>query len=368
MEAILKRYLMILALLLGKVQAAEIEVTLDDPPAAGTLICLLYNSPNTFGDLREPYRTEPFEVAPENKYRIADIPAGTYALVVFLDENANGFLDKNFIGIPREPIAFSQRYRPKGPPSYQRAQFSLSADETRIEAMTLEQVLGDVGRIGVGLGVVGRSSPYRDYSGVVAQPIPAITYIGERFQILGPSIGVGLVGSGKTRLAGTLSYRIGVYDEEDSPYLTGMGDRRDTAMLGLALQAELWGGLESGIGYQHDVLDQIGGGSARLSLGKTFQWGIARITPSAALNWLSASLSNYDYGVTAEQTRPDRPAYETGDSWSPEIGLGAFLEVTRSWLIIGNLGAEFLDSSVRSSPIVSEDYVLKGFFAVNYVF
>lgn len=360
--------LLVVACFCGQAQAGEIEVQLAEPPASGTVIFLLYNSANTFGDLREAYRQESFDVAPENQYRLVDVPNGTYALVVFLDDNQNGFLDKNFIGIPREPIAFSNGYRPKGPPSFRRAEFTLSTETPHTEIMALEQVLGKRGRIGVGLGVVGRSSPYRDYSGVVAQPIPAITYIGERFQILGPGLGVGLAGSGKTRLAATLSYRIGVYDEEDSAYLTGMGDRRDTALLGLGLQAELWGGLEGGLGYQHDVLNQIGGGTARLSLGKTFQWGFARITPKVGLNWLSATMSNYDYGVSEEQARPGRPAYDTGDTWSPEIGLGAFLEITRNWLLIGSLGAEFLDSNVRSSPIVSEDTVLKGFFAVNYVF
>lgn len=357
-----------LAFLIGPTYGATIEVQFDEPPTAGTVVCLLYNSANTFGDLRESYRQESFSITEENQYRLIDVPAGTYALVVFLDDNSNGFLDKNFIGIPREPIAFSNRYRPKGPPSYQRAQFTLSADETRIEAMALERVLGERGRIGVGLGVVGRSSPYRDYDGVVTQPIPAITYIGERFQILGPRVGVGLLGSGKTRVAGTLSYRIGVYEEDDSPYLAGMGDRRDTAMLGLGLQAELWGGLEAGLGYEHDILDQIGGGNAQLTLGKTFQWGVARLAPNVGLNWLSSKMSNYDYGVSQAQARPGRPAYEPGASWSPEIGLGAFMEVTRNWLIIGNLGAEFLERDIRRSPIVSEDYVLKGFFAVNYVF
>jgi MipA family protein len=357
-----------LLVLINSIHGATIEVQLDEPPTTGTVVCLLYNSANTFGDLRESYRQESFAVTSENHYRLADVPAGTYAMVAFLDDNSNGFLDKNFIGIPREPIAFSNRYRPKGPPSYQRAQFTLTADETRIEAMALERVLGKRGRIGVGLGVVGRSSPYRDYSGVVAQPIPAITYIGERFQILGPRVGVGLLGSGKTRLAATLSYRIGVYEESDGSYLTGMGDRRDTAMLGLGLQAELWGGLEAGLGYEHDVLDQIGGGSAQLSLGKTFQWGVARLAPNVGLNWLSSKMSNYDYGVSQAQARPGRPVYEPGASWSPEIGLGTSWEVTRNWLIIGSLGAEFLESDIRQSPIVSQDYVLKGFFAVNYVF
>ena len=357
-----------LALLIGPAYGATVEVQFDEPPTASTVVCLLYNSANTFGDLRESYRQESFSITEENQYRLTDVPAGTYALVVFLDDNNNGFLDKNFIGIPREPIAFSNRYRPKGPPSYQRAQFTLRAEDTRIEAMALERVLGERGRIGVGVGVVGRSSPYRDYSGVVAQPIPAITYIGERFQILGPRVGVGLLGSGKTRLAGTLSYRIGVYEEDDSPYLAGMGDRRDTAMLGLGLQAELWGGLEAGLGYEHDILDQIGGGSAQLTLGKTFQWGVARLTPNVGLNWLSSKMSNYNYGVSQAQARPGRPAYEPGASWSPEIGLGALVEVTRNWLIIGSLGMELLERDIRQSPIVSEDYVLKGFLAVNYVF
>jgi len=358
----------VLVLLINSMHGATIDVQFDEPPTAGKIICLLYSSANAFGDLRESYRQESFAVTSENHYRLADVPAGTYALVAFLDDNSNGLLDKNFVGIPREPIAFSNRYRPKGPPSYQRAQFTLSADETRIETMALEGVLGERGRIGVGLGVVGRSSPYRGYSGVVAQPIPAITYIGERFQILGPRVGVGVLGSGKTRLATTLSYRMGAYEEGDSPYLTGMGDRRGTAMLGLDLQAKLWGGLEAGLSYEHDVLDQIGGGSAQLALGKTFQWGMARLTPNVGLNWLSSKMSNYDYGVSQAQARPGRPAYEPGASWSPEIGLGAFVEVTRSWLIIGSLGAEFLERDIRQSPIVSEDYVLKGFFALNYVF
>ena len=103
-------------------------------------------------------------------------------------------------------------------------------------------------------------------------------------------------------------------------------------------------------------------------MGKTFQWGVARLTPNVGLNWLSSKMSNYDYGVSQAQAKPGRPAYESGASWSPEIGLGALVDVTPSWLIIGSLGAEFLESDIRQSPIVSEDYVLKGFFAVNYVF
>jgi outer membrane scaffolding protein for murein synthesis (MipA/OmpV family) len=48
--------------------------------------------------------------------------------------------------------------------------------------------------------------------------------------------------------------------------------------------------------------------------------------------------------------------------------MGVFIEITRDWLVIINLAAESLSSEVTASPIVSEDYVIKGFAAVNYVF
>jgi uncharacterized protein (DUF2141 family) len=38
---------------------------------------------------------------------IAGMPAGTYAAQVYFDENDNDDLDRNFIGIPREGVGFS---------------------------------------------------------------------------------------------------------------------------------------------------------------------------------------------------------------------------------------------------------------------
>ena len=40
-----------------------------------------------------------------------DIPPGTYAIAVFHDENANGKLDKNFLGIPCEGYGASNNVR-----------------------------------------------------------------------------------------------------------------------------------------------------------------------------------------------------------------------------------------------------------------
>ena len=49
------------------------------------------------------------EVAKYRRYEDGVELPGEYALMVHHDENSNGGLDKNFIGIPREPGRFRQR-------------------------------------------------------------------------------------------------------------------------------------------------------------------------------------------------------------------------------------------------------------------
>jgi len=55
------------------------------------------------------------------------VPHGTYAISVFHDENGNGQLDSNFLGIPKEPLGSSNNAKGRmGPPKWQDAKFPLS--------------------------------------------------------------------------------------------------------------------------------------------------------------------------------------------------------------------------------------------------
>lgn len=54
------------------------------------------------------------------------IPAGKYAISVFLDENDNGDLDTNLVGMPREKYGFSNNVLPAmRPASYEEAAFEV---------------------------------------------------------------------------------------------------------------------------------------------------------------------------------------------------------------------------------------------------
>ncbi|MDC6383799.1 DUF2141 domain-containing protein [Flagellimonas taeanensis] len=60
---------------------------------------------------------------------IEDLPAGEYALAVFHDENGNGKLDTNWLGIPKEKVAFSNaKMKTFGPPKYKECAFKVTAD------------------------------------------------------------------------------------------------------------------------------------------------------------------------------------------------------------------------------------------------
>ncbi len=349
-------------------QSAQLTVRIDDAPADGALVFQVYDSANTFGDFRDPAKEMRTRVRVDGTYLIEDIPTGDVALLVFVDENDNGVMDKNFIGIPREPLGISNNYRPKGPPAFSRAKFSISDNEPATVDIQLFKVLGERGRLGIGAGVIGRSSPYVGSDTTVLKPIPAITYNGERLQWLGPNLQYGIAGAGWWRLAASASYRIGVYEESDSLALTGMGDRESTMMAGLGLRFEIPGGVNLSLRYEHDVLDKIGGGSATARLSKGFQAGWFRVAPQLQVNWLSQELSNHDFGVSSEAATLMRPEYTTGSSLSYELGFGSFIELNENWIIILNVSAEFLPSEIVNSPIVDNDQVIKGFAAITYVF
>ena len=59
---------------------------------------------------------------------------GSYAIKVFHDENINGELDSNFLGIPTEDYGYSNNVSAWfGPPSWERAEFLLNEREMMIE-------------------------------------------------------------------------------------------------------------------------------------------------------------------------------------------------------------------------------------------
>jgi uncharacterized protein (DUF2141 family) len=93
----------------------------------GTVDCALFDSPSGFpaDTLRSAMRLVAMKVPNRTAHcDFDDLPAGKYALVVLHDENMNGRIDYNWLGIPREGYGFSNDARGTlGAPSFEQAAF-----------------------------------------------------------------------------------------------------------------------------------------------------------------------------------------------------------------------------------------------------
>ncbi len=66
--------------------------------------------------------------------RFKDLPAGSYALAVHHDENANGKMEKTLFGFPTEGFGFSNDAKALfGPPSFSQSAFALGDGQTTVD-------------------------------------------------------------------------------------------------------------------------------------------------------------------------------------------------------------------------------------------
>ena len=61
------------------------------------------------------------------------LPPGWYAVSVVHDQNNNAELDKNFLGLPKEPYGFSNNPNSLGKPSFEEVKFKMDANPKVIE-------------------------------------------------------------------------------------------------------------------------------------------------------------------------------------------------------------------------------------------
>lgn len=95
--------------------------------SAGTVACALFESPEGFPNEYLHFATNIMIIKirkSQARCDFEDIPPGTYAMVVVHDENMNGKLDTNWIGIPAEGYGFSNDAKALlGAPSFSAASF-----------------------------------------------------------------------------------------------------------------------------------------------------------------------------------------------------------------------------------------------------
>jgi uncharacterized protein (DUF2141 family) len=114
--------------------AAELIVTVTDiRVAAGTIRIGVVDSEAAWNNEAPPVAAQTAAASgSELNFRFTDLPPGTYAVRVMHDENDNGELDKNFMGLPTEGYGFSNNSQVKRRVRFDEAQFAVANDDTTV--------------------------------------------------------------------------------------------------------------------------------------------------------------------------------------------------------------------------------------------
>ena len=102
----------------------------------GQVFCALYSSAEGFPkDTQKAIRRDTSSISERKaSCEFSGIEPGTYAASVFHDENSNGKLDTNFLGIPREGVGASNDARGHmGPPKFDAAHFQFSGGRLNLK-------------------------------------------------------------------------------------------------------------------------------------------------------------------------------------------------------------------------------------------
>lgn len=123
MIARLSTLLLVITIGMASSFAGDLQVTITNVPAVPSrMFVALYDSAESMST-NKPAMTRIVDVNGNQTVVIFPaLAAGTYAFVAFADENANGKLDTNFIGMPTERYGFSNNVMGLiGPPSFDAA-------------------------------------------------------------------------------------------------------------------------------------------------------------------------------------------------------------------------------------------------------
>ncbi len=120
----------VLALAQNKISIDVHEV----PSSKGKISVAVYNSEEGFLKFDQVFKCDSIAAKKGiTQLSIKDLPEGEYALAIFYDENGNDKLDTNWLGIPKEKVAFSNaKMKTFGPPKFKECAFKLFSD-TKID-------------------------------------------------------------------------------------------------------------------------------------------------------------------------------------------------------------------------------------------
>ena len=125
-------------------EGGSLKVTLSNVKKTGKIHVAVYREGEEFPSPKFLMQSSLVEAADGKCVIQFDaIPFGSYAVALYQDVNGNGEMDKGMFGIPSEPFAFSNNFKPRfGGPSFEKCQFDFNKDNQSIQIEMINSLFG----------------------------------------------------------------------------------------------------------------------------------------------------------------------------------------------------------------------------------
>ena len=208
-------------------------------------------------------------------------------------------------------------------------------------------------QVAVGAKVSAEQSPYVD-GDVGFEILPQLLVQWGPVYLRGPSLGVYVHAGDDCNASTGIALDLRDTDRGDSPQLADMADL-DKPLLGeFRVSCQTDGG-ELDVSFAADISGKHDGYMAGFSFGYPLGTGDWEIEPEAGIEWRSAQINRYYFGVSAGDALATRPRYEPDSGMSFELGATATYEFAKGHLLQLEAAAEWLPAEVSDSPIVDRD-------------
>ncbi len=220
--------------------------------------------------------------------------------------------------------------------------------------------------LSIGAGPYIQSQPYKDTDAFIL-PSPVIFLDYEIFYIRWSQIGVYFYGGENWGFSLMLQPRTYGYKADDSKFLKGMQTRKNSWEGGLSLAGKNEYGFAEII-YANDILNSSNRSLIRAEMGTKIKHAEWTFVPSVMLFWFSKGFNEYYYGVTEQESTDSRAEYHPNAALNIAIQNYINYQITPKWGILTNIRADYLNSTISDSPIVSDQYIFSGMLSLLYTF
>ncbi len=197
--------------------------------------------------------------------------------------------------------------------------------------------------------------------------VPLYLYEGKWLFAHGTAGGLHLLNNDAFQFNLYARYRFQHLDPDSNVFYEGLEERKQSLDAGIqAVLMRNWGELK--LSWITDTLDRHHGQEVSFAYRYRFEAGPWTFSPYFSWTLQDQNLTDYYFGVSEAEARPDRPAYSVGESQWLGFGMNTAWQVTDAIVLFGNVGFAGTESEVVNSPLVEEAGFSQVFVGGTYIF